>query len=34
VFKVLEEKHVVIHDLKLSGADPEVKHQIDVTTEC
>lgn len=33
VFKALEERNVVIHDLKLSGADPEVKHQIDVTVE-
>lgn len=31
VFKALEDRNVVIHDLKLSGADPEVKHQIDVT---
>jgi hypothetical protein len=33
VFKVLEEKNVVIHDLKLSGDDPDVKHQIDITIE-
>jgi hypothetical protein len=33
VFKALEEKHAVIHDLKLAGADPEVQHQIDVTVE-
>jgi hypothetical protein len=33
VFKALEKKNVVIHDLKLSGDDPEVKHQIDVTIE-
>lgn len=33
VFKALEERNVVIHDLKLSGQDPEVKHQIDVSVE-
>ncbi len=33
VFKALDEQHVVIHDLKLVGADPDVKHQIDVTIE-
>ena len=33
VFKVLEEKDTVIHDIKLTGSDPDVKHQIDVTVE-
>jgi hypothetical protein len=33
VFKALEEKNAVIHDLKLAGEDPGVKHQIDVTVE-
>ena len=33
VFKVLEEKNTVIHDIKLTGSDPDVKHQIDVTVE-
>jgi predicted helicase len=33
VFNALEERNVVIHDLKLSGDDPDVKHQIDVTIE-
>jgi hypothetical protein len=33
VFKALEERDIVIHDLKLSGEDPDVKHQIDVTIE-
>jgi hypothetical protein len=33
VFKSLEEKNVVIHDLKLAGEDPKVKHQIDVTID-
>jgi len=33
VFKALEDRSVVIHDLKLAGEDPEVQHQIDVTVE-
>lgn len=33
VFKALEAKSAVIHDLKLAGTDPDVKHQIDVTVE-
>lgn len=33
VFKALEDKNAVIHDLKLAGTDPDVKHQIDVTVE-
>jgi hypothetical protein len=33
VFKTLEEKHAVIHDMKLAGDDSDVKHQIDVTVE-
>ena len=33
VFKVLEDKHTVIHDIKLTGFDPDVRHQIDVTVE-
>src|ERR1700740_2417596 len=33
VFKALEDRNVVIHDLELPGDDPEVKHQIDVTIE-
>lgn len=33
VFKTLEEKNAVIHDLRLAGVDPDVKHQIDVTVE-
>jgi len=33
VFKALEAQHAVIHDLKLTGEDPEVLHQIDVTVE-
>jgi hypothetical protein len=33
VFKTLENKNAVIHDLELTGEDPEVKHQIDVTVE-
>jgi hypothetical protein len=33
VFKSLDERHVVIHDLKLAGEAPEVQHQIDVTVE-
>jgi Restriction endonuclease len=33
VFKALEEQNAIIHDLKLAGDDPEVKHQIDVTIE-
>jgi hypothetical protein len=33
VFKALEDRNTVIHDLKLAGDDPEVKHQIDVTIE-
>ena len=33
VFKVLEEKDTVIHDIRLTGSDPDVKHQIDVTVE-
>lgn len=31
VFKALEDRNVVIHDLRLAGEDPEVLHQIDVT---
>lgn len=30
---MLEEKDTVIHDLKLTGSDPDVRHQIDVTVE-
>ena len=33
VFKVLEEKDTVIHDIKLTGSDPGVRHQIDLTVE-
>lgn len=33
VFKALEDRNAVIHDLSLSGDDPDVKHQIDVTIE-
>lgn len=33
VFKCLEDRNVVIHDFKLAGDDPDVKHQIDVTVE-
>jgi hypothetical protein len=33
VFKALEDKNIVIHDMALRGDDPEVKHQIDVTVE-
>lgn len=33
VFKALEDRNAVIHDLALSGDDPDVKHQIDVTVE-
>ena len=33
VFKALEDRNVVIHDLELGGDDPDVKHQIDVTVE-
>jgi len=33
VFKALEDADTVIHDLKLVGDDPEVKHQIDVSIE-
>jgi hypothetical protein len=33
VFKALEDRDAVIHDLELAGDDPEVKHQIDVTIE-
>jgi len=33
VFKALEDNNAVIHDLKLRGDNPEVKHQIDVTVE-
>jgi hypothetical protein len=33
VFKSLEDKKTVIHDVSLRGDDPEVKHQIDVTIE-
>jgi hypothetical protein len=33
VFKTLEDKNAIIHDMKLAGEDPEVKHQIDVTIE-
>ena len=33
VLKVLEEKDTVIHDIRLTGSDPDVKHQIDVTVE-
>jgi hypothetical protein len=33
VFKILEDKNAVIHDLALTGEDPDVKHQIDVTVE-
>ena len=33
VFKALEDKNVVIHDMELAGEDPDVKHQIDVTVE-
>lgn len=33
VFKALDDQNTVIHDLKLSGEDPEVKHQIDVDIE-
>ena len=33
VFKVLEDKNVVVHDLKLAGEDTDVKHQIDVSIE-
>jgi len=33
VFKALEDQHVVIHDMRLTGDDPDVKHQIDVTVE-
>jgi hypothetical protein len=33
VFKALESNNVVIHDFALAGADPDVKHQIDVKIE-
>jgi len=33
VLKILQEEALVIHDLKLTGSDPEVKHQIDVTVQ-
>lgn len=33
VFKALESRNTVIHDLFLRGDDSEVKHQIDVTVE-
>lgn len=33
VFKALEDQNTVIHDMKMAGEDPEVKHQIDVTVE-
>src|SRR5262249_1709328 len=33
VFKALQDKNAVIHDMELAGEDPEVKHQIDVTVE-
>lgn len=33
VFKMLEEKDTVIHDIRLTGSDQDVKHQIDVTVE-
>jgi hypothetical protein len=33
VFKALEDKNAVIHDLSLSGNDPEVKHQIDIMAD-
>ena len=33
VFKALESKNAVIHDMELAGEDPQVKHQIDVTVE-
>ncbi|WP_185975151.1 restriction endonuclease [Mesorhizobium sp. WSM4310] len=33
VFKALEDRSVVIHDMELTGEDPEVKHQIDVSLE-
>lgn len=31
VFKALDAQNAVIHDMKLVGDDPDVKHQIDVT---
>ena len=33
VLKALEEKDTVIHDIRLKGDNPDVKHQIDVTIE-
>ena len=33
VLKALEEKDTVIHDIRLTGSDPDVRHQIDVTVE-
>ena len=33
VFKALEARNTIIHDLLLSGEDSEVKHQIDITIE-
>lgn len=33
VFKALEDRNAVIHDMELVGEDPDVKHQIDVTVE-
>ena len=33
VLKALKKEDIIIHDLRLSGCDPDVKHQIDVTVE-
>ena len=33
VFKALEDRNAVIHNVELAGEDPEVKHQIDVTVD-
>ena len=33
VFNTLKEEDITIHDLRLSGCDQDVKHQIDVTVE-
>ena len=33
VFKALEEHNAVIHDMALTGENPDVKHQIDVTVD-
>ena len=33
VFKALEENNTIIHDMKLIGSEPDIKHQIDVIVE-